>query len=128
MQILDTTVENPNIGIMILGLLLIAASFYVLSIGIKYWKKWKFNAIVVLLLVGFIVLAGIGGGILKNNFMKRRTVYTVLIRNDKDVPELLEDYEIIKQTGRIYTIREKDREIMKDVVHDIDEKAFGDKK
>jgi len=110
LEILNTRVEGPNIALIILGVVLIGIGIFILTRAIRY-SRWKANATAFFCFLGFIMLLFLGIAVLRNNIGQNTTVYDVRITNAQDLQEVKRDFVIVRQSGKIYTIRPRKKTI-----------------
>ena len=86
------------------GIAVIASVFYVVA-DICEWQ-----IIPVCLVIGAIlgVLIGVASGYIHQTPINYETQYEVIISDEVSMNEFYEHYEIIKQNGKIFTVREKE--------------------
>lgn len=110
--ILSETTETPEpvwamIGFIILGVLLFSLGIYVMIIVIR--KKFDSSSdpyfpMFMALSVGLVLLVG---GIYKQVNNTPYTVYKVSVDSSVSFVEFTEKYEVIKQDGLIYEVKER---------------------
>ena len=102
----EYTAGGPDIGCAILAglvsLAILAVIIFAIYLRIKKAEKFSFGTWIVLSLALFGIIAGFIGSVKRPSY----TEYMVLLDNNIRYVEFTNTYEVIKQEGEIYTIRE----------------------
>ena len=91
-----------NIGVVILGILIISAIGLFIYLGIQDGKIWS-GVIIIVSLVGGLGIIGCGTEFI----YKDVPTYEVIIDKDADFRAFYDTYDILEQRGDIFVIREK---------------------
>lgn len=106
---LNESSSELGTGLILMGTMItiIIALFYFIwgtQLDDKLEKSFLVTSLIILIIFG--ICPFITGNIINSKINDYYT-YEVLIKDNADMPKLLEEYEIIEQRGQILTIKEK---------------------